>query len=639
MTDAGPIWAPAVRRLDDMIGLGGDDAARFDAALREGFFSQYTRYADPDFVASVVDWQLSELERQGVAIASQPASIEESPIIPDRLCLQRSGRRVSADFLRNLAYVHELLAGRTLRAPLRALEIGGGYGAFARLLKLFCPSMTVFMVDLQPMLRCAEYFLRRSFPDAKILAVEVGAELPDAVLAGDKPGHDFVLVPVESAHAIVGAYFSLAVNIWSFGEMPDAYIGQWFDLIQNRNSVDVLFTINAFLHPVERGQAHLLTVGNWLPRLDPRWHVERLEADVAIHRCPYILDFPSGLLVLAKRLDPKEQARERETIAAAFERVLKADWIAEAFGDAMDRTPEKLAIERPMDRSRYIAIHSLARIEDGTFLALWNTCRTTGSPLAAALLVVYCRLLCRLGADFEKATREELFYIRQVRHLPLAENYRSFLRDGVVSEAEEPAIEIEATGELLSLQEASDRATAARSRLALDDAESLLAQIVERVPAYADAWFQLGQLASAKGAHERALLFLGLAVEFYPGWLNYTSALEQEFLALGALGEEHEIGVPGRAWERARSYLQAAPYDAEAMLSVLAALPGYSWRREIFEMLAALAARHGEVLLARAFRSVGAFVAYERKSGGLSTEYEFPYRRHLASLMRRCERV
>jgi hypothetical protein len=608
LTDYGAIWTPATRRLGEIGDSERDPLASFDSALREGFFSQYTTYDDPAFLESLVDWQLGVLARDGFALAQQSAEICESRAMPDRLCLERMKRRVSADFLRNLAYVNYISADGLLTGSARAvLEIGSGYGAFARILKLHWPELRVCLVDLPNSLRCAEFYLRQSFPNARFVVLEPGTTIQ---LAQELPQNDpceFILIPVDAADAIHDCEFDLVVNTWSFGEMPDSFLDRWFDLIQRRNKAAAIFTLNAFLHPVRPGLPHLVNLGNWLPRFDTGWAIERFNADLPIHRCPLIVNFPTGLLISARRLDdPSEIAVGQAQHRVRFQAALRADWVQALIGtsDTAERTEIGGLIgglERFIDTTAYIGIFSLTRIGDGTFFALWNEHQLTHSALSAALLVAYFRLICRTDPRVS-ATREELFYVRQVSDPNLRNVYHQYFEPP-------PPLQILHAGRNLTIQEAYDYACSRYTLGGIAECEAILLKILALHPGRADCWFQLARTADGHGLSDRAMLYYKLADDLHPGWSSYRAARTALARRLTEAPPGMEPTTPQPAamshsavFAVSSDLIQRCEWKTVMPLVELLAmsLPGAE-RAPAFELLAIAADGSGDYLRARAY--------------------------------------
>lgn len=115
------------------------------------------------------------------------------------------------------------------------LEIGGGMGEFARLLKLGQPQAHWLDIDMPEMLFFAECYLRSHFPDAsfKYLSSIDPIDVEDA---------DFNFVPFQFAR-LVGGHFDLALSQGSMQEMQESMIDAYISLI-NDLDVDHFYSLN-----------------------------------------------------------------------------------------------------------------------------------------------------------------------------------------------------------------------------------------------------------------------------------------------------------------------------------------------------------------------------------------------------------
>ncbi len=138
-----------------------------------------------------------------------------------------SGRILTEPVLRHGYYLGRLAESGVLSSGRRvvALEIGAGYGSFARLLRRAAPGAVVMLVDLPQRLSLQAYYLSRSFPAARVMAGDDAATLESA-LAG---AADFVLLPPWGIERVPAGSVDLVVNTHSMQEMrPDQvnfYVG------------------------------------------------------------------------------------------------------------------------------------------------------------------------------------------------------------------------------------------------------------------------------------------------------------------------------------------------------------------------------------------------------------------------------
>jgi hypothetical protein len=512
----GGVWQPASADIAALLDSGVPEGEAFRRVLGLGYFSQFTSYPSPAFNEAVVAWLESHLgARHGFAIADLPAGLDELEIPPAATIVRRAGRKLSPDLLRYVAYARQLgdaMAGDG-RGPADILEIGGGYGGLARTLKSFNPQCRYWLTDLPESLRCAEIYLRAAFPEARIARL-------DAAFAGEAPEAEFYLVPVEeAARVLAGRKFDLAINVWSFGEMPNEYVRLWLKLLQRDCTVGWLFTINSFMAPVTPASANRVKLGDWLFGLDERWSIEQFEIDPAVHRCPLIRNFPKGVGLVARRvIDDDGIARMREAASRELEAVHREDWARIAANEHSRSDPARP--ERMIDRAEpdwhtlscrrllaltdYIGHFNIEAGKDGPFFRLWNEYRMNRNEDAAALLVAYLGMAGKTDLE-RKCTKEELFVLRRLAERPLHQEYAAFaaaLERGKIPQE----------GAWLTDQEACDRAAEHKKAGELAAAEVLWTKVAAAYPAHGDCWFQVARLEQGRDALPEAALHAAHAV-------------------------------------------------------------------------------------------------------------------------------
>src|SRR5215813_11903098 len=192
----GTIWEGPQVRFREMIRGGRQhptDLIR--EMLRTGYFSPLAAIPSSQLVEAAIRYFTGLLASLGVDLQDLPPELSESPAVSLEVQRDAGGRRVSPDFLWALTYASLLratgaLSGRTARV----LEVGPGYGALARLLKLLFPKLQVVLVDLPESLTCSYFFLRQSFPDCRIRVLQRGTAHIDHPEYSDA---DFIFVPAH----------------------------------------------------------------------------------------------------------------------------------------------------------------------------------------------------------------------------------------------------------------------------------------------------------------------------------------------------------------------------------------------------------------------------------------------------------
>lgn len=389
----GPIWAnnleqhliPNIRACETVEQAIGylNDKAFYD-------FSCGEPYLTPS-----IEWRLDFLRRtHGVDLQALPPALCESPYVLDKHCKTVAGRRLSSDFLNRLAWVCRLQKALVFpQQPFGIIEVGGGFGALARVFKILYPQARIVLVDIPESLFFQHAFMKASFPDSKHQFVSrVDEPIGDA---------DIVYVPNCFAAALQGSEFFLAVNTNSFGEMPETASSRWLDLLQRETSTANVFFLNRFLNRIDKSllqtrQGHSC----WSFHLDDRWAIREWEVDPDYERCPYFqTTLTRNLHVIASRsaqpgADLPALQRRAETIPledwcrrpgwSDFKLVSGAEYPPVMSRGDLDLTPD-LGV-------------------GGTLYTLWSLVRQTHDPKWIEQLVTYLDYLN--GQQFERFFEE-----------------------------------------------------------------------------------------------------------------------------------------------------------------------------------------------------------------------------------------
>lgn len=180
--------------------------------------------------------------------------------------------RIGGRLVSNITHWHlrHALTSLSYRSDIRSVfEIGGGYGAPARMWKLTAGVDRYAITDFPECLFFAEVFLRANFPDADLLYVR---EPADAARAGEA---DFVLCPIEHVDSLKGVHFDLAVNTGSMPEMTEEWVDYWMDHLDAAD-VSLFYSLNYFGQPLEFMSE---AMNAWSPRPRPHWVARLLRAE------------------------------------------------------------------------------------------------------------------------------------------------------------------------------------------------------------------------------------------------------------------------------------------------------------------------------------------------------------------------
>jgi hypothetical protein len=399
----GPIWAnnlqlhliPNIRACQSVEQAIGylNDKAFYD-------FSCGEPYLTPS-----IDWRLDLLRRKhGVQLDHLPHALCESPYVLRKHCKTVDGRLLSSDFLNRMAWVYRLQ--QVLAFPQRRfsiLEVGGGFGALARVFRLMHPSSRLVMVDIPESLFFQHAFLKASFPDATHQYVSSAEEA-----IGDA---DFVYVPNSFANTLTGSEFFLAVNTNSFGEMPEHASSRWLELMQRETTTEHVFFLNRFLNRIdkrllENRHGH----STWSFNLDADWAIQEWEVDPDYERCPYFqTTLTRNVHVVASRRsdcgDELAALRRRTTTMALEDWCRRPGWRDFQFVTGADYPPL-------MSRGDLDLAPDLTR--SGTLYALWSLVRLTREPQWIEMLITYLDYLN--GQQTERFFEEIPTLMRMLPH-------------------------------------------------------------------------------------------------------------------------------------------------------------------------------------------------------------------------------
>ncbi len=389
---------------------GGDGPALFRRLIDTGFVLQHALVRNRAHIGRLIDWQITHLRDEGLDVRALPPEIAELNILPAHTLFETEGRIVGTDFLRFLEYLHVVERHGLVPAGATIVEIGAGYGGLARLLKLRHAPATIYLLDIYETLAGAELYLRHAWPQSRIAYFDPSA--PQAAA-----GAEFILCRLEDADALTGLTFDLAINTWSFGEMPNRHIDRWFSFLTEANATTAVFFTNHFMMPIclESPTARAqLRSARWLPKIDGRWDILEFAIHPGVHGCGYWRHFQQGARVVA-RLFPNQQERRRAAERAerlAHDTYLE-DWAQFSVAvetPAADQSARRAALlARPDVRIDDGTVIDMTQAEqvlgivkddirngmDGAFFRLWNHWRLTGAPASLRLLRVLLYLKWR----------------------------------------------------------------------------------------------------------------------------------------------------------------------------------------------------------------------------------------------------
>ncbi len=160
----------------------------------------------------------------------------EEPSDGNPIVIEKQGKRISQDIANSYmeySYVRNSLGNKFSEIKVIA-EIGGGYGRLSYLFHLLHESegIKVILIDLPPALFVAQWYLKKVFPEAKIMDYRNFSNFSEIE-------HDFkessicFLLPHQLELLPEGA-LDLLINISSLQEMSREQINNYYKLVDNK---------------------------------------------------------------------------------------------------------------------------------------------------------------------------------------------------------------------------------------------------------------------------------------------------------------------------------------------------------------------------------------------------------------------
>jgi len=133
-------------------------------------------------------------------------------------CIIYRGQRLNHRILRYAYYLSQLKKNLNFKSKekIKICDIGGGYGGLLRLLKHIYLDSCCILVELPETCLLASYFLKKNFPDKKILLYSQTKD--ESIKFSD---YDFVILPQTAIGKIANESMDLVINTSSLSEMEN----------------------------------------------------------------------------------------------------------------------------------------------------------------------------------------------------------------------------------------------------------------------------------------------------------------------------------------------------------------------------------------------------------------------------------
>lgn len=302
------------------------------------------------------------------------------------------GRRYTPDFIRctNIALRIAATVPISPHSSMTIVELGGGLGHLARVLRAARISQRHIIIDLPETLVFSYSFLRLSFPRAKIQLIRN----PTDFLEDDA---DFVLVPVAYARCLPPDTCDLFLNTASMGEMRNETIRYWMTFIQEHLRPKYSFMLNRFLNTITRSLEWRRSENECQQHYDRTWEIESWTLEPRYTQCPYVDTRVSRYVeIVARRGEP---GHFKAYALQLVDEVASEDWWRlRSEGHVMGMRDNPICVDGSMQ---------------GTLFKLWEILRLAPTQESVAAMVYYLNRLCRHGGiEFE-----EMEYYRNLLRL------------------------------------------------------------------------------------------------------------------------------------------------------------------------------------------------------------------------------
>jgi putative sugar O-methyltransferase len=179
-------------------------------------------------------------------------------------CVNYRGQRLNHRILRYTYYLSQLKNNLDLKQneKFTICDIGGGYGGLLRLLKHYYKNSCCILVELPETCLLASYFIKKNFPDKKILLYsdlkKIKYNLND---------YDFVIIPQHHIEMLHENSIDLMINTSSLSEMDNAT--QDFYTIQiEKLTKKYFYSVNRHKHKMHKYNAQ----GFYNLKFKKHWH-------------------------------------------------------------------------------------------------------------------------------------------------------------------------------------------------------------------------------------------------------------------------------------------------------------------------------------------------------------------------------
>ncbi len=228
-------------------------------------------------------------KKRNIVIETLDEKYQESEYYNHKKIFSKYGKMFSLDMMTKLNIVFDIekyCPTLSKKERINVLEIGGGFGTQARLIKLKFENCRYILTDLPETLFFAYIYLRLNFPSAKIAFVSTKDEAETVLKQTD---YDFILVPCFFSGCMNRELrIDLALNTRSLGEMNNKSSKYYLDLLENKVNTDYVLLLNRFLNCLDTiNDGFRLKENGCFVQMGPNWKVLHCEFQPEFTCFPY----------------------------------------------------------------------------------------------------------------------------------------------------------------------------------------------------------------------------------------------------------------------------------------------------------------------------------------------------------------
>lgn len=207
-------------------------------------------------------------------------TIGESRLALPGTVIDIAGVTFSDNLAQGFSYYDEIFSGLGADAKTGVVvEIGGGFGKLARLLRTSGKARCMVLVDLPESLALCFAFLKINFSDARTHVIRSAAD----VTTDMAERYDFIFCPIQQLDNLKLNHIDLLINTYSLGEMQQSSVDHILHCVHTNLKPKHLFSLNTIftdknIHFAESGN---VDEGNEIVlNLQPEWwplHIDLVE--------------------------------------------------------------------------------------------------------------------------------------------------------------------------------------------------------------------------------------------------------------------------------------------------------------------------------------------------------------------------